>query len=312
MSGPLVMHADTVQTPLQCPVCQASAVFAFTKREWRIWRCPACDFRFVWPAPPSTEAIYDEDYFRGAAAGFGYADYDEDKIAMESFFASVLATIRSFRSPPGALLDIGAATGFFLRMAQMEGWRGTGVEISSFACRRAHAAGLDVRCGTLETVSLPPGAFDAITLMDVLEHVSDPASMLARCRALLRPGGIIAINTPDASSAWARVFGTRWHAYCPPEHLSYFNATNAAALLRSTGFRPLAVRKFGKRFTPAYVFSMLARWQGIGFWDAASRWIGRTPLNRLALPVNIRDNFCIFAERSPDMAQREGAKTGIT
>ena len=168
-------------------------------------------------------------------------------------------------------------------------------------------------------VQFPAGSFDVITLMDVLEHVSDPADMIQRCRALLKPGGILVVNTPDAASAWARAFGRRWHAYCPPEHLSYFNPNNASDLLQRSGFRTLAVHKFGKRFTPAYVCSMLGRWQGIRLWNVLGRWVGRTPLNRLALPVNIRDNFCIFGERLParqaglsDGSQRSGLDSGIT
>ena len=44
---------------------------------------------------------------------------------------------------------------------------------------------------TWQSIHLPPASFDAITLWDVLEHVSDPVSFLERCAFLLKHGGSV-------------------------------------------------------------------------------------------------------------------------
>ncbi len=242
--------------------------------------------------------MYGADYFAGAARGFGYVDYEADKVAMRPFFEAVLVGIERYLPRRGMLLDVGAATGFFLKLARERGWRISGVEISPHAASIAGRAGLPVAAGALETHPLPAASFDAVTLLDVVEHVSDPGAMIRRCLKLLRPGGILAINTPDTASVWARIFGSRWHAYCPPEHLSYFSVRNLGELLGSNSFEVLACAKIGKRFTPAYICSMLYRWQGLGVWKRLERLFLRPPFDRIAVPLNIRDNFFVIARKA--------------
>lgn len=281
-----------------CPLCEApQAAFSFAKNGFSIFRCPRCDFRFVHPPPGDAGDLYGEDYFRGARRGFGYVDYDLDKVAMESFFASALDRLERFRPERGALLDVGAATGFFLKLAARRGWRGEGLEISPYAVRQAAQSGSTVRLGILTDRLFPESSFHAVTLFDVIEHVSDPAGMLAEVKRLLIPGGLVVINTPDTASWWARLFGRRWHAFCPPEHLSYLNRRNLSLLLSRHGFRVEHTAKIGKRFTPAYVFSMLRRWQGWTLWRSLEGRVRAGALNRIALPINIRDNFFLIARR---------------
>lgn len=281
-----------------CPISAHATAVIFQKHGFLIRRCEACGFRFVYPQPPSTIGLYERGYFLGAERGFGYINYGEDKIAMRPFFERVLDVLERFSGAPGALVDVGAATGFFLKLAESRGWRVQGVELSAYASSAARIAGLDVQQGTLEAATFPSSSFDAVTLIDVIEHVPSPESTLRECRRILKPGGLVFINTPDTASWWARIFGRRWHAYCPPEHLSYFNASNLARLLGASGFRVVAVGKIGKRFTPAYVASMLHRWQGFSFWGWASRRLERSRWNRLALPIDIRDNFFIVGRKA--------------
>src|SRR5439155_426394 len=70
----------------------------------------------------------------------------------------------------GRLLDVGAATGAFLREARAAGLDAVGIEPSEAAARVARAAWLDVRATTIEAAELPAGRFDVVTAFDVLEH----------------------------------------------------------------------------------------------------------------------------------------------
>lgn len=287
---------DPDSTKINCLLCRApGARFSFFKNGYALYRCPRCDFLFVHPMPDDTSSIYDASYFGGARHGFGYVNYDEDKIAMRPFFETVLTAIERVAVKQGAILDVGAATGFFLKIAEGRGWRISGLEVSPFAASEARRSGLPVTEGTIESVSWRGPLFDAITMLDLIEHVRDPRMILVRAHALLHPGGIIGINTPDAGSMWARAFGSRWHAILPPEHLVYFSRKNLERLLRETGFEILATMKVGKSFTPAYIASMLYRWQGISLWRRFGNMIRGTRLNQLSLPMNIRDNMFILA-----------------
>lgn len=284
---------------ISCPLCGTKAAAAFTKQGFDIWRCPQCDLRFVHPTPPPEETarVYSAGYFSGAVGGFGYTNYDQDKLAMRRFFETVLDILGALGPRPGRLLDVGAATGFFLKLAQAHGWTAEGVEISSYAAGEAERSGLRVVRGTVESARFSAESFDAVTLLDVLEHVASPAAALKECRRILKPGGLILVNTPDTASWWARFFGQYWHAYCPPEHLSYFNPENLSRLFETSGFRVLRAGRISKRFTPAYVASMLYRWQGFKIWNWLSGRLEKSALNRIVLPLDIRDNFYLVARK---------------
>jgi 2-polyprenyl-3-methyl-5-hydroxy-6-metoxy-1,4-benzoquinol methylase len=169
------------------------------------------------------------------------------------------------------------------------------VEPSDHAAGLGRAKGIDVRTGTLETMAEPDHSFDVITLWDVIEHVPEPRETLRQVRRLLRPGGIIAINTPDADSAWARVMGMGWHLIVPPEHLHLFGKRSLQLVLSDTNFESVMTSKIGKTFTVQYVFHTLAQWQKLGLWKMLSEKLSENPLGKIGLPINLRDNVFLLA-----------------
>ena len=153
----------------------------------------------------------------------------EDKEPMVPAFLKYLDLISSaLASKKGKLLDVGAATGFFVRLAENAGFSGMGIEISDHAASQGRSKGLKIQTGTLSSVA---GTFDCITMLDLIEHVPNPRAEITKAAELLREGGVLVINTPDAGSMFARVMGKRWHLICPPEHLYYFNRRNMKRLL---------------------------------------------------------------------------------
>jgi SAM-dependent methyltransferase len=254
---------------------------------------------FTWPLPPLGEnlKIYSEDYFRGAAAGFGYADYDRDKQVMISTFEKYLDILERFLPAKGALVDIGAATGFFLKLAVDRGWSGIGIEPSAHASAAGRAKGLDVRTGIFDSDSLPRESADAITLWDVIEHVPDPVGVLRAVHSALRPGGLVAINTPDSGSLLARALGSNWHLVVPPEHLFLFNEASLRHALDDDRFEILVQDKIGKRFTVQYVLETLYRWQNLGMWRKAYELVRDKPAGRAGIAINLRDNMFVVARK---------------
>jgi 2-polyprenyl-3-methyl-5-hydroxy-6-metoxy-1,4-benzoquinol methylase len=119
-----------------------------------------------------------DEYFRGSnSVGHGYDDYYALRPAVERTGRRRLNKIRRLLGlGSGHLLDIGCGPGFFLDVARAHGWQVSGVEISTSAAEYArHAVGLPVVTGSIESVALPRGSVDMVTMWDVLEHVPDPA-----------------------------------------------------------------------------------------------------------------------------------------
>jgi 2-polyprenyl-3-methyl-5-hydroxy-6-metoxy-1,4-benzoquinol methylase len=125
--------------------------------------------------------------------------------------ARLLDLIAPF-APRGRLLDVGCGPGLLLDEARRRGYATTGLELSRASARHARdALGLDVHELALEDFadSAHPPSFDAVVLADVIEHLDDPVDGIARCAALLKPGGVLCVVTPDPSSATARAAGRR-------------------------------------------------------------------------------------------------------
>jgi SAM-dependent methyltransferase len=183
-------------------------------------------------------------------------DYVDEEAGQRETARRVLDDIERHRSP-GRLLDLGCWVGFLLSEAERRGWQSTGVEPSAFASRYARERlGLDVRTEDLFAAELEPGAYDAIFLGDVIEHLPRPGDALDRFAGLLAPGGVLAMALPDAGSRLARAMGRRWWAVLPT-HVQYFTRRSMGTLLERHGFRPLLFSTQPKAFSVRYYLNRL-------------------------------------------------------
>jgi 2-polyprenyl-6-hydroxyphenyl methylase/3-demethylubiquinone-9 3-methyltransferase len=101
-----------------------------------------------------------------------------------------------------AVLDVGCGGGILAEAMAQRGARVTGIDLSEKALRVAqlhlHESRLPVEyLGTsAEDLAVSrPGSFDAVTCMELLEHVPEPASMVIACARLVRPGGHVFFST---------------------------------------------------------------------------------------------------------------------
>jgi SAM-dependent methyltransferase len=85
------------------------------------------------------------------------------------------------------------------------------------------------------------GAFDVVTAIEVLEHVTDPLAVIAAIRALLKPGGLFFYTTGNARPHRKRF--VRWSYVVPEIHNCYFEPETAEQALRRCGLRPDYVRR---------------------------------------------------------------------
>lgn len=290
------METDIKEKPSMCPLCAAvEPAFFMSKNRCSLYECKNCKFWFVYPMPKLDE-VYAQDYFTGAHSGFGYVNYDRDKKPMISTSEHYIKLIEKYSSARGKLLDIGAATGFFLSIAQRFGFEAYGVEISAYAANEAREKGFDVVTGTSADIPNEP-KFDVVTMIDVIEHVSDPRAEIMRVHELLKDGGLYFINTQDTGSLYARLMRRRWHLIVPPEHVYYFSRKNIALLLGQCGFEVLEATTIGKRFSLPYIFAMLYTWQGLSLWRFISELCEHGWLSKIYIPINLGDNMSIIARK---------------
>lgn len=193
-----------------------------------------------------------------------------------------LANLRRLISAPDAgpprLLDVGCSNGSFMLVASSLGWSVEGVEPSPKAAAAARSAGLTVHAGFLEDVSLPAASFDAICLIEVMEHLRDAVAMLATCRKLLRPGGVILVTTPNASSWTAHALGGRWESFSMSAmggHISFFSPDSVAVLAGRCALRVvhLETRRVRLAEKSDSAFRRALARAGESLLDTPSRWL---------------------------------------
>lgn len=198
-------------------------------------------------------------------------------------------------TPPLKLLDVGCHIGVMLEIAKERGWQAVGIEPSAWAAARAKERGLDVVNATLAHAKLAPGTFDAVTLWDVVEHLTDPAADLHHVHRVLKPGGVVGIHTIDIESPLARLMGARW-PWLMEMHLYYFSPRTLKNMLEQIGFRVERVIYQGRYLRLGYLITRVEPYSHI-LARAMSGTADRLGLCEVALPINFGDLFTIFARK---------------
>ncbi|GAB4264381.1 MAG: hypothetical protein Kow0092_16010 [Deferrisomatales bacterium] len=155
------------------------------------------------------------------------------------FYAGCRALAPRPRSPGGALLDLGCGRGEMARFFRELGYRVEGVDVSKDNVGHMEALGFPAhRLDLNEPLPFPDGAYEAVALLDVIEHVVQAERLAAECFRVLRPGGWLLLSTPNHAFYKRRL---RALAGRPPDeegyHFRFFIRRKLRALLERTGFR---------------------------------------------------------------------------
>jgi SAM-dependent methyltransferase len=147
----------------------------------------------------------------------------------------------------GTLLEIGCATGHFLRVGQQRGWQVAGIEISpSLAQYARETFGLDVCVVShLQDATFDVQEFDVIYISHVLEHLHDPHSTLKNLHDLLREDGLLLVQVPNEFEDllypfFGPLIRRRFQRDgLPTDHLYFYTPRTIGRLIQDSGFRVL-------------------------------------------------------------------------
>ena len=181
--------------------------------------------------------------------------YEEEAAGRARNFLGILEQLESLVPNRGPLFDVGAATGILLDLARARGWPVDGIDPSAWAVGVAASKyGLALRQGPFESAALPEESCAAVTMVDFIEHTPIPFEAVRKAARILRPGGVLALVTPDIHSASARLAGRGWW-HLRPAHLAFFSRASLAALLGRAGFAVARERRYSWTFSLHYLMS---------------------------------------------------------
>lgn len=230
-----------------CPVCSATNVAVLKscrfiladdhplRDGYDVVVCQACGMAFGDPIP--AQSIFDAYYERlskytdpASATGGGALEWDDQRVAACAKFLASRSPDRSIH-----IVDIGCAGGGILRHLTALGFeRLTGIDPAP-SCVRAVAqiAGVNAQLGSLFDMPSDVDKADLVVLSHVLEHIRDVPGALGVVSNILTPGGMVYIETPDA---------TRYVDYLVApfldfntEHINHFSEAALAACVALAG-----------------------------------------------------------------------------
>lgn len=225
-----------------CPVCAGGATVIMRLPDADVAACAGCTHQFSINVRDAKE--YDRDYFeREHANWFLHPDV--------KLFHRIRDLILRYapRGKQARLIDVGCGPGAFLDYLHGDGF----ADLAGLDFCPADSGHFRRIVGEFESTPLPE-TFDVIVSMMNVEHVPDPNRYLGRMAETLAPGGVVIINTIDASALIYRLARTlqRLGIEFPvrrlyeKHHLNHFTGRSLDTLMARHGF--VLREGFGKNY----------------------------------------------------------------
>jgi SAM-dependent methyltransferase len=265
-----------------------------------LWKCRACDFIFA-----NDDELPDLVSFYEQLSDPGYVETQETRTLQMRW---VLQAAQAVHPTAVSVLDIGAGMGLLVAEARRLGLQAVGVE----PCRAlvesaAQVHGVDLLHGVFPHADLTTQQFDLIFMVDVLEHVSHPVTLLRDCAEALSPRGVMVVVTPDVASLPARILGQRWWHF-RLAHVGYFNQRSLKRASQGAGLAIVHQCRAKWFFPLRYLMERVAMYLPIAW---VNQWALRVSLlswlYSRVVPLNLHDSFVVFLQRMGEEDQRENA-----
>jgi SAM-dependent methyltransferase len=236
--------------------CQEQKKLLFEKKSYPILECRQCGHRFIKIRDHEhhLSTIYSDDYFFEGKDGYpNYLNKENILYKQGLRYAKLIGRYTT----PGTVLDIGSAAGFILKGFRDSGWICHGVEPNeTMASFGRKSLNLDIKTGTIETLETDE-RFDLINMIQVIGHVYDLDRTLQNVTALLKPNGLVLVESWDVESTVARLMGKNWHEYCPPSVAHWFSDKTLSTLFKYYGFELIAKGHPLKKINADHAFAFL-------------------------------------------------------
>lgn len=184
---------------------------------------------------------FEEEYFKGANSTYSrnYA-FKAANISLV-FNEWALETLKTYIPKRAKVLDVACAFGDLLSLLDKNNYDTYGIDISSYALKRAKKNTLATLIQGDLNKKLPykDNFFDAIFAFDIIEHVASPYNFLLELNRVLKKRGILFIQTPNINSIFEKFFKDKWFAYQDKTHLYLFNRKSLQFIVRKSGFSVL-------------------------------------------------------------------------
>jgi len=211
-----------------CPLCFSKKTRYFAeKNSYLFYRCSDCKALFLNTLPSNIKL---KDYYKKQ---FSYTDGLLNESLIRKRSASILNKLQNSAPKSTTLCDVGSGYGYFLDEASHRGYRSEGIEPSKqLAVHATKKYSLHIYNGGLEEyIRNTHTQFDIVTCIHVIEHVQHPKHFINLLLKLVKPGGLLFLETPNSDSHLLYREKEVYTFLIPPDHLWVFSQFSIQAML---------------------------------------------------------------------------------
>jgi len=240
---------------IRCILCNIDDTYLLVKKDsFNVVRCRGCGLVYLNPrlneielaglynvSPSSSvESITDSQRF---------TDHDAHKIKK---FKIAIKLLKKHENDIEKVFDLGCSTGIFLGLVVNEGWVPFGSDVNrTLMEENKKRYGNHVKLQSGKRIDFPDKYFDAVTLFDSIEHMSDPLAILNEVGRVVKDNGLIVISTPNVNGLFPRLtyillgktIGV-WEHPTPPGHVFQFSKNTLKKTVGKAGFEWIDSRNF--------------------------------------------------------------------
>lgn len=198
-----------------------------------------CGLVFVNPRynPDWYNKYYEEDYFKGLLDNAYHSssqfnqEYEKTYRRYVDFFLN-----NQFIKKKGNYLDIGCASGHLVGIFNSLGWNASGIDVSEYSTKYGREIrGLNIITGDLLEAKFPSNHFEIITMLEVIEHLSEPMKYLEEIKRILSNDGTLIVSTPNVDYFLAKLRREKWWGYKIIGHIHFFSIKTMSEMLDKLG-----------------------------------------------------------------------------
>lgn len=285
-----------------CPICLSKninvkykGVFAHDSQDkYDIFECDNCKVQFVKQILTNEEI---KKYYSKIKKTTDHTYADENIENLNYYYFKLKDKIEKLCPKKGKILDIGCSSGYFLDV--MDGWECFGVEISTKYAKIAQEKyGCNIFEGSIEDYENQEEFFDVITMQDSFDHMLNPLKVIQKCKKLLKHKGFLVIKAHNVNCLYAKLSGSNFYAFVPPEHLFYYDKDSISYILNNNDFKMLSFGFIPHQFQMKTIFLRLSRDISTHplykiYEKIRNIWLGNVKFKK-----DLHDIFTVFAQKN--------------
>jgi len=264
----------------------------------QIVKCQSCNL--IYAHPKKKDASIQKSKIRQFVSPLSEDEERVQKLYNKmSDYRKIHKHISNIKPNKGKLLDIGSSIGHFVNMFDKQGWEVEGLEPNyRYVAFAKEKYGLDLTPATLESFNFENDSFDVVTMLHVIEHLVDPDLCLSRIYKILKPDGVLVIETPTYDTLLFKILGKRERNLSCNSHIYFFTLNTLIRLLSKNNFRIIKKNRVGRTLSAEKLLLVLRqihrRTSVDGFLKTFSRFFH---LHKIKVYVNVGNILRAYCEK---------------